>query len=179
MMKDSINTKRLAFAAILTAISVVFLAAAVWLPTGRAACLALAGIPVYLLDLTLRRRWSLLSLAAGTLLTFLFGGMATALAFFLIFGSYPIVKNLLEVKLYKKKALLWFLKFLYFDLMVILLFLLAREVFLPELAEKMTVPYLVLGFIAGNIVFFIADKALGRCGATLFFRLRKYTDQLL
>lgn len=177
-MKTRLQTKRLTFSAILTGISVLFLVAAVALPSGRIAALAIAGVPILLLDLALGRKYAVLGCLAASLLCFFFSGSATMLAFLLFFGSYPIVKDFLQARLYGKRGMILFVKFLFFDAVMLLLFLLAKA-FLWADWSSLLVPWKFAACVlGGNLVFYFYDQAIGRCGSILYFRLRKYIDQL-
>ena len=178
-MNSSVQTKRMAFSAILTGISVVFILGAVFLPSGRIASLALSGVPILYLDLALGRRYSLLAFLAAGLLSLLCGSLAVTAAYTLFFGCYPIVKDHLQAFFHKKKKTQLLLKFLFFYGMMLLLGVLALKFFILMPLSAFTPLNIAAAILGGGIVFYLYDRALGRVGAMLFFRLRKYTDQLL
>jgi len=98
-----------------------------------------------------------------------------AVLFALFFGSYPVVKAVLEPMKNHKAA--WLLKFLFFNTAVLLgYFLLIVVLGLGELAaELQAVPAgPVLLLVLGNVVFYLYDRALTKLITLYLFRVRPH-----
>ena len=171
----SIAVKRLAFAAVAAALAAVFLALTGILPAARIAFLTVSGLFPFTADLVLGRRYSVPAFFAGGILGFLFGaGYAGGLCYLLLFGSYPIFRNLLAGKLPGKKALSVILKLLWFNAVFAILAVLARNWLLPGTEESFTPLAVFLALLAGNAAFLVYDLMIGLAAGWIFRRFDRF-----
>lgn len=107
-------------------------------------------------------KWALgVYVVVSVLSVFLAGDKEAVLFFVALFGYYPILKNIFEVKI-KNKALIILLKLVVFNIAAVASFFFASFI-LKISAEEYTVfgvyvPYLFL--ILGNVIFLFYDRVL-------------------
>ena len=166
-------TKKLATAAVLAALTTVFLCASVFLPTGRLTCLILSSFCILAAQVECGTRYSLLSYAVATLICVLFLSFkAQILAFFAFLGYYPIVKCYVEQL--KNVKLEWIVKILFFSTVLVLLYFLAQYLLMPNMELGVIMNYIFshipLIVIVAEIIFIIYDLLLTML-ATYYIRM--------
>ncbi len=154
--------KRITSSAICLALSVIFLYGAAVLSTGKLAALGLASLLCGICVSMHGVRYGV-ALYVGTslLALLLLPNKMFALFYVLFAGYYPIVKLYIE-KLNKLPAE-WILKFLFFNLTLSLIYIVAKIFFLPALESvlaSIVLHYLGLVLIALQIIFAIYDWML-------------------
>ncbi len=175
----SMLVRRLAFAAVSATLAALFLALAGILPAARLAFLTVSGLFPFAADLIMGRRYSVPAFFAGGILGFLFGaGYAGGLAYLVLFGSYPIFRNLLAGKLIHKKAAALVLKLLWFNAALGILLLAAKAWLLSGVTDVLTPLVTVLVFLAGNLVFLLYDYLLGLAAGWMFRRFDRFFRSL-
>lgn len=103
-------------------------------------------------------------LVVAVLSFFMVSNKEAAMLFLFFFGYYPILKSVLEQ--IKKPVLEWLVKFLIFNLSVVLAYVIIINVMgMTELTEELSMgfkygAYLLLGL--GNVAFAVYDLALTR-----------------
>ncbi len=155
------HSLRLAFGAMITAISTVIMVLSGIIPIGTYAIPGLAGAFLICAVIELGSGWAWAVYAAVSLLAVLLAGDKEAvLCYILLFGCYPIVKAAIEHK--TKKPVQILLKFVFFNAAAILEFYLA--VYLLHVPQEsfvifgVNMPWLLL--LLGNAIFIIYDYTL-------------------
>ncbi len=162
------NTKKLAFAAILSALGAVMLLIGVLIPTLDLTACALASLVVMIALIELGFGYGAMTYTVTAVLAFLIGGIGQiSIYYLLLFGLYPIIKILAE-KL--PKAWQWVLKFGFCNVMfcVVLLLLHFLDFFAAITFGKW---YFAVLILVGNAIFLLYDIALSRLSAVYFARL--------
>jgi hypothetical protein len=152
-MPMSTGTKRVAFTAMLCALSVIVLYLSSILPTLRLALIAIAGI----LPAAAVIRFGLpsgfiLYAAVSILAAILLPSKGSAILYIFIFGHYPMIKNLIERL--RRLWLEWVLKLALFNILLTALILLFSAAVLDLFALKYPLPII---FGAGSIAFAAYD----------------------
>lgn len=142
-------TKRVTFSAICLALTVIFLYAAATLSTGKIAALGLASLLCGICVSRFGVRYGVaLYVGASILALLLLPNKMFALLYVLFAGYYPIVKLYIE-KLRRLWAE-WILKLLFFDVILIILYIIVKLFFMPVLTS--TLALLVLRYLGPAIV---------------------------
>ncbi len=150
------TTRDLAFAGIITAFTVLVLVLESIIPTGRAGFLVLSSFLLCAVYLESGMKWLMAAYAASTLLALLLvADKIGLLPFVLLFGIYPVLKNLVEQ--IRSIWLEWALKLAGFNILL----LAGYAVFRPLLPAALTgsayvIPAIAvfeLGFILYDLVF--------------------------
>ena len=154
--------EKLAFGGILCALSTLFVAGAGLFPTMTYALPAISGVLLIAAVIELGKRWAFFCYAAVAVLSLLLGtDKEAALLFLLLFGYYPILKSLLDPL--RSRVLQWTAKLLVFNAAAVLSYWLAVYVLgIPQESFSVAgVSWQWLLLLAGNVVFFLYDKAIG------------------
>lgn len=163
MKKNSVT----ALGGMLAALSVVFMFMTGLIPFLTYAMPAVCGAILILLVIEADTKWALGVYAAVSILAVLIApDKEAAMMYIAFFGYYPVAKSFFERRF--SKAVGWVLKFLLFNVAMVLAYVIIIYVFnipLDEMEEfgKMAAPIL-LGL--GNVVFFVYDIALTRIIST-------------
>ncbi len=167
-------TRKLAVTAMLLAVAVAALFAAAAAPTGRVGFTAAAGLAVAGCVIEGGMGWGVGCWIGGSLLgLLLLPDKSAALLFAVFFGVYPLVKSLVERL--KSRGLEWCLKFLFFNGILTLCWLLWKWGFLTEdMLDKWA---LWLVYLAGNIVFFVYDLGFSKLIMFYCMRVRSKRNQ--
>lgn len=166
------KTFSLALGAMLTALSFGVLYLSALLPSGRWAAVAVAGLmpAAAVVSVGLASGFGVY-IAAGLLALMLVPDKLNVLLYLLFFGSYPMVKSLLERL--RKPTLSWALKFLFFDLVFCAFVFGFGTMFMPWLAELLNKrTWLVV--LAGNVIFLVYDLGFTRLIALYAVRVDRY-----
>ncbi len=118
-------TRKLSFASVLTALTIVCLYGSTILPTGKIALLALTSLCVLVTQAECGTRFSLIQYVASALIGLLLVPTKFQIVLFIVFiGYYPIVKSHIE-KL-NNLWLEWVVKIFYFNAMLICLYFIVK-----------------------------------------------------
>lgn len=154
-MKNTVNTKKLTLTAMFSAIAVVILIIASFIPTSQLALAAVAGICISAVVIENGLVYGLMGFAASSIIGIVVTSDKMPAAFYLLFfGYYPLIKAVIE-KYSKKRVIEWVLKLLVFNVALTLLWAgVAIGIVGFEVAGKYLIP---LSYVGGNIVFVIYD----------------------
>lgn len=163
-MKKPVNNKtfRVAFCAIIAALSVVIMLFSSLVPIGVFALPCIAGAFLVSVVIEYGAKWALgVFVVSAALSLFLAGDKEAALYFAMFFGYYPIVKQLVESRV-RPKVISFLIKFAVFNFAMVAAFFIAEKLLAVSPDEYtvfgMYVPYLFL--LAGNLFFILYDRAL-------------------
>lgn len=156
-------SRKIAFGGILTALCVVLIYLAAYLPTGKLGLYALASLIIAIAVIELDIKLGAIVYIAAAILIFLLTGNINALLLFtLFFGSYPLLKYYIEKQ--RNSSIEMIMKFGVFNLLAILDFYMFKLIMgiSPINIESFSV-WILLGLVlAGQIVFLIYDYILSR-----------------
>jgi len=174
----STQTKKIASAAMLSAVSVLLLYLSSVMPTMRVGLVAIAGILPSFLVIRFGVSAGFISYAAASILALLLlPNKLTALLYIILFGHYPMVKSLIER--IGRMWLEWVLKLslcniLLSILLAIYLMLFGRPIIDSIFSFNLPVPVLYIAlFAAGNIAFVIYDIGFTKLIAVFLARFKK------
>lgn len=155
-------TKRVTFSAICLALTVIFLYAAATLSTGKIAALGLASLLCGICVSRFGVRYGVaLYVGASILALLLLPNKMFALLYVLFAGYYPIVK--LYIEKLRRLWVEWILKLLFFDVILIILYIIVKLFFMPVLTSTLALlvlRYLGPAIIILQVVFIIYDWIL-------------------
>ena len=140
---------------------------------------ALAGLFIMVLVIETDKKWALISYFASAVIIFFLAEPEAKLLYIAFFGYYPIIKAIFETM--KSRALEYILKFLVFNLAVVLSYTVFAEllgVTYSEMNEfgKNTVWVLLA---LANIVFPIYDIALSRVATFYMVKIHSKVSKIL
>lgn len=168
------NSSKTALGGIIAALSVTTMFLTAVFTTLSYALPAAAGILLVVVVIDVDKKWAFGVYAATALLALLvLPNKEAAVMYVFFFGHYPIVKAILEQRL--KGALLWVLKFVIFNVSVVLAYVVILYVFqLPfeEMEEYGKWAVWIL-LAMGNVVFVVYDIALSRLVTLYMLKWRK------
>ena len=176
MKKNGIKTStlRIAVCAVIAALSLALMLLTSVVPIGTYVFPCFAGIFLTVIVVEFGLKWALLVyLVVSVLSLFLSGDKEAAAFFIMLFGYYPILKNIFERKL-KHRGVRIILKLLVFNAAAIAAFFVTTWL-LAIPAEEYTIMgvYIPWAFlIAGNIFFIIYDMAVSVFVKQYITRLR-------
>ena len=168
------NSTKTAIGGIIAALSIVLMLLTSVIPTLTYAIPAIAGLLLVIIVIEVNKKWAFgVYFVVGVLSMLLVADKEAAVMYVMFFGYYPIIKAMIENKL--SKALSWFLKFLIFNVSMILAFLIVTYVFKVPFEEMKKygaiAAWLLLAL--GNVVFLIYDIALTRLITLYMLKWRK------
>jgi hypothetical protein len=156
-------SRKIAFGGILTALCIVLIYLAAYLPTGKLGLYALASVTIAIAVVELDIKLGAVVYTASAILIFLLTGSINAfLLFVLFFGSYPLLKYYIEKQ--RSAVLEMILKFGAFNLLAILGFIVFKLLLgiSPINLDNFSV-WIVIGIIlGGQVIFLIYDYILSR-----------------
>lgn len=154
--------KRISFSAMAMALTVIFLYAASAFSAGRLAALGLSSLFCGICVSCFGVRYGVAQYVGASILSLLFiPNRLFVLIYILFAGYYPVVKLYIE-KLDKLWAE-WLLKYLFFNLILTVIYLIANAFFLPTLDSALVmliVKYLSLVILGLEIIFAVYDWML-------------------
>ena len=162
-----------AFGGVIAALCLVLMLISGVLQVATLAIPALSGMLLMFIVIELGAKWAVCVYAVVSVFSILFvADKEAALMFTLFFGYYPILKSKLDIL--SPKIFSWFLKFLVFNIAMILEYFVAIKILMVPSEEYVifgvSIP-LVLLFLA-NIVFILYDRALVGIVIMYYQRLR-------
>ena len=165
---------KIALGAMIMALSTLFMMATNLFPFESFAFPAIAGVLLIVLNLEFGKKWALLVYVGVSFLSFFLSSDHTAvISFVVLFGYYPIAKEVIEK--INKRAIEWVLKLLLFNaaitagvLLTIALF--GAEVLHAEYSEFGEIG-IVIFIAACNVVFVFFDVALTRLITLMVYKV--------
>ncbi len=171
-MKDS--AKKLAIAAMLAAVAVVLLCASSFIPTGRAAFAAVAGLVSAAALIECGMLHSVLCFAVSALLGIILTPDRTAAIMYAVFlGYYPIVKGIIEKKS-GSRLIEWVLKLAAFNAALALLWFVYKFGF-TEFNIKIKGILIPAAVVAADVVFIIYDIGLSKL---IYFYITRVSSRI-
>lgn len=153
-MKKSSHGSKIAYPAILGALSLVFIYAASVFPTGSWGIIALAGLFPAAAVISVGMKAGFLCWAGVSVLSLLLlPGKFGALLFTVLFGLYPTIKALIERICKRLPEVV--LKLVFFNIAFTVIFLVMRQAVLDSLPNMLGVTWML--YAVGNIVFLLYD----------------------
>lgn len=169
---------RLAFCAAVAALETVLMLLTGLVRVGTYAVPCLAGMLTVAVVLEYGCKWAFGVYGVAAVLSFFVSGDKEAVVLFaLLFGYYPILKNILERHI-SQKVILWIVKYALFNAAAVGSFFIATKLMAVP-AEEFTLfgIYMPLVFLAfGNLFFLLYDFALT---TFVVFYVRKIREKLL
>lgn len=156
-------TRKMAFASIMTALTVVCLYGSVFLPTGKIALLAMTSLCVLVTHAECGTKFSLIQYLASALIGSLLVPFKSQIIIFIVFiGYYPIIKSYMEH--IDKRWLELLVKILFFNAILIVAYF-ALKYFLLTYIDLGTIfnlvfSHLIAVVIVAEIVFVLYDYML-------------------
>ena len=164
------NTKRIALSGLLAAAALVLLLLAAVVPSGWMGVTALAGLSVAVAVSAMGYRSGIsVYIVSGLLGLLLLPSKRAALLYLVLFGCYPILKNLFERL--KPLALRLICKLAFFNLVVLGLYFFAGALMGELFTMDLAVPTWLVLMAAGSAVFLLYDIAFTKVMSLLQARL--------
>ena len=152
------KTRRLVFAALMTALTLVFLYFACLIPVGLIGFVALSSIFCIAAVIESGRVYGVGVYVASTLLGFLLMPSKTgAILFAAFFGIYPVLKSLFEQP--RRRSLEWIFKIVSFNALFTVVWLLIGKLIFSDKILSYPVAIIYLGC---NVVFVLYDLGLSK-----------------
>ena len=156
-------TKKMAFASIMTALTVVCMYGSAVLPTGKIALLALASLCILVTHAQCGTKYSLIQFVAAALIGILLIPFKFQMIVFIAFiGYYPIVKSYIEQL--HNHLLEWIVKILFFNAVLIIAYFVIKYFLLAYISFgtifELALSHLALIVVAAEIAFVIYDYIL-------------------
>ena len=153
-MNKKSKASKVAYPAILGAISLVFVYIASIVPSGNWGFVAIAGVFPAAAVISVGVKAGFLCWAGVSILAFLLlPGKFCALLYCALFGLYPLIKALIERL--RRRALECILKLVFFNAAFTLIYLIMRAAVLDSLPSALGITWLL--YVVGTIVFLIYD----------------------
>ena len=153
MRKQSMAAK-IAYPALLGALSLIFVYLGSIAPSGKWGLIAVAGLFPAAAVISIGLKSGFLCWAGVSILAIIFiPDKFSALLYCALFGLYPMVKSLVERL--RRSALGYVLKLVFFNLAFSLVYIIMREAVLGSLPSALNVGWLI--YLIGNFVFLIYD----------------------
>lgn len=148
------NTSKTALCAIITGLSITFMLLTAVIPFLSYVIPAICGALMLIVVIECNTKWALLVYASVSILSLIIiPDKSAGIAYVLIFGYFPIIKNIFEQKL--PNWLSYLLKVVIFNIVLLAAFYLALLVFgIDTEGIEWITPYLTKWYIAPLIIFF-------------------------
>ena len=158
-MKKQNSASKIAYPAILGALSLIFVYIASMIPSGNWGFVAIAGLFPAAAVISVGLPSGILCWVGVSVLSLLLiPSKFCALLYSVLFGLYPIIKSLIE-KL-KKNIVCYLLKLLFFNAAFTLIYIIMRAALLDSLPSVLHAGWLL--YVVGNIVFLAYDFGFSR-----------------
>ncbi len=172
------KTKCITLCGLMAALASLFMLTS-YFPYLTIAIPAMAGLFVMVSVIELGAKWGILTYLASAVIVFLIAEPEAKLLYILFFGYYPILKAVMERQ--KSRVLEYIVKFLIFNVAIVLTYSVFAGVFGIELGDfddfgKYTV---VILLTVANIVFIIYDKAVSQLAGFYMYRLHSIVKRIL
>lgn len=164
------NSSKIAYPAILGALSLIFVYVAAIAPSGSWGIVAVAGLFPAAAVVSVGFRSGLLCWAGVSILSFLLiPDKLCALLYTALFGLYPLVKALIERL--RNKPIQYVIKLAFFNASFTLVFLIMRAAVLDSFPERLATAWIL--YLLGNIVFLVYDFGFSKLIALYIARIRR------
>lgn len=161
---------KVAYPAILGALSLVLVYLASIVPTGNWGLVALAGVlPAAAVVSVGLYAGGLCWLAVSILAFLLIPDKFCVLLYAALFGLYPMVKALIERL--RNKPLEYLLKLAFFNASFTLIYVVMKQAVLASLPQALSVVWLL--YLAGNVVFLLYDYGFGKLISLYIVRVHR------
>lgn len=161
---------KVAYPAILGALSLVLVYLASIVPTGNWGLVALAGVlPAAVVVSVGLYTGGLCWLAVSILAFLLIPDKFCVLLYAALFGLYPMVKALIERL--RNKPLEYLLKLAFFNASFTLIYVVMQQAVLASLPQALSVVWLL--YLAGNVVFLLYDYGFGKLISLYIVRVHR------
>lgn len=158
-MKKRSNAAKVAYPAVLGALSLIFVYVASVVPSGNWGFVAIAGLFPAAAVISVSMKAGFLCWAGASVLAFLLiPGKFCALLYCVLFGLYPMVKSFVERL--RRRIPEYILKLVFFNTAFTLIFLVMREAVLDSLPTALSVVWAL--YIVANVVFLLYDFGFGK-----------------
>ena len=158
-MRRKGTAARVAYPAVLGAVSLILVYIASVVPTGNWGLVAVAGVLPAAAVISVGLGAGVLCWAGVSLLSFLLlPGKFCALLYTALFGLYPLVKSLIERL--RKRGMEYLLKLVFFNVSFTLIFLIMRTAVLDSLPAALGAVWVL--YLVANVVFLIYDFGFSR-----------------
>lgn len=158
--------RKVAMGGILTAVSLIFLYFAFYLPSMKLTMYFLAGIipGLVLVEMGVRQAWMLYA-ATSILSIIILGNAVHAIAYILMFGLYPITKFYIE----KSRRLISqiILKLVYFNIAIAFIYFFWTKLFTFNVVASIPMTWIIIGaqpafllydYVFTRVIFYYLDK---------------------
>ena len=158
--------RKVALGGILTAVSLIFLYFAFYLPSMKLTMYFLAGIipGLILVEMGVKQAWMLY--AATSVLSFIIlGNAVNTITYIFAFGLYPIIKFYIEKS--RRLIIQIILKLVYFNTAIALIYVLWTKLFAFNVAASIPMTWIIIGaqpaflfydYIFTKVIFYYCDK---------------------
>ena len=167
------TSHRVSLTAMFASMSLLFLILSAVLPTGRIAMYFLSSVFVMGLVLEEEIGLAFLMFATVSLLSLLFvaPGSLRVIPYVLFFGHYGIGKYYIETN-FKDKIVRYIIKLLYYNVALVLMYLLAKEVLIADISFDLT-QYFWLAILLAEVAFVAYDFAFTKVTTYYFNNIRR------
>lgn len=163
---------RVAYPAVLGAVSLVLVYMGSLAPTGNLGIVAVAGLLPAAAVISVSLQAGFLCWTGVSVLAFLLvPDKFCVLLFAVLFGLYPMIKSLIEGR-QMKKPLEYLLKLVFFNAALTIIYLLMSAALLASLPEILGSVWWVL-YLAGNVIFLVYDYGFSRLIAFYIARIQR------
>ncbi len=171
------KTGHITFGAVLAALAVVVMLMS-YFPYLTYSIPALAGMFIMVAVIELGNKWALFSYIVSAFLSVLFAEPEAAFLYVFLFGSYPIIKVLIEK--IPLAVLRYGAKLLYFNAAVVVVYVLFMKLLGMATGLEGVAAYFIAAFWAfSNIVFLVYDFAVLRVSQWYIYRLHPRISRLI
>ena len=158
-MRRNTSASKVAYPAVLGALSLVLVYIGSIAPTGNWGIIAVAGLLPSAAVISVGLQAGFLCWACVSILAFLLiPDKFCVLMFAVLFGLYPMVKSLIERL--RRRPLEYVLKLVFFNLAFTVLYVVMKNAVLASLPEVFSVVWVL--YLAGNVVFLLYDFSFGK-----------------
>jgi len=158
--------RKAALGGILTAVSLIFLYFAFYLPSMKLTMYFLTGIipGLVLVEMGVRQAWMLYG--ATSILSFIIlGNAVSSIPYILVFGLYPIIKFYIEKT--RRLIIQIPLKLAFFNIAIVLAYVICTKLFALNIATALPIGWIIIGiqpayllydYIFTRVIFYYCDR---------------------
>jgi len=169
-MKRNSKAAKVAYPAVLGAVSLLLVYAASIAPSGNWGIVAVAGLLPAAAVISVGMKAGFLCWAGVSVLAFLLlPGKFCALLYCALFGLYPMIKSLIESL--RRKAAEYVLKLIYFNLVFTFIFVVMRAAVLGSLPKFLSSVWVL--YLVANVVFLLYDFGFSKLIGFYIARVRR------
>ena len=169
-MRRNTSASKVAYPAVLGALSLVLVYIGSIAPTGDWGIIAVAGLLPSAAVISVGLQAGFLCWACVSILAFLLiPDKFCVLMFAVLFGLYPMVKSLIERL--RRRPLEYVLKLVFFNLAFTVLYVVMKNAVLASLPEVFSVVWVL--YLAGNVVFLLDDFGFSKLIGAYIARIQR------